>query len=116
VGRQLALLLVGLGVGVVGTGIHRYSAPWGLLLAVATVVSAGVLARAWTGWVGMLVVALGVFSAVAVLAGRGPGGDVLVARDLLGILWYAGAAAVAVSAVLPRSWFRDREIGRAARG
>lgn len=115
VGRHLGLFLIGLGVGVVGTGIHRYSAPWGLLLAVATVLSAGVLARAWTGWSGMLVVALGVFTTVAVLAGPGPGGDVLVARDALGILWYAGAAVVAVAAALPRSWFRDREIGRAVR-
>ena len=113
IGRYLALLAVGALVGVVGTGVHRAEAPWGLVLALAMVAAAGVLARAWVGWVGVLAVALGVFTTVSVLAGPGPGGDVLVALEPVGIVWYAGALAVAAAALLPRRWFSSAPLGQA---
>lgn len=94
-------------VGVVGTGVHRAQPPWGLLLALLCVLSAGVLARAWTGRAGLLAVALGVFAAVSLLGGPGPGGDVLVALQPVGIAWYVGALVVVVVAFLPRRWFVD---------
>ncbi|EYR63872.1 membrane protein [Actinotalea ferrariae CF5-4] len=105
--RLLGTGLLGLVVGVVGTSVHRAEPPWGLVLALLCVLSAGVLARAWTGWAGMLAVALGVFAAVSLLGGPGPGGDVLVALQPLGVVWYAGALTVALVALLPRRWFSD---------
>ncbi len=106
-GRLLATGLLGLVVGVVGTSVHRAQPPWGVLLALLCVVSAGVLARAWTGWTGMLALALGVFAAVSLLGGPGPGGDVLVALQPVGVVWYLGALAVLPVALLPRRWFSD---------
>ncbi|WP_250443342.1 hypothetical protein [Actinotalea sp. C106] len=114
IGRYLALLLVGVLVGVVGTGVHRAEAPWGLILALVTVAAAGVLARAWVGWVGVLVIALGVFTTVSVLAGQGPGGDVLVALEPIGVIWYSGALAAGLAAALPRRWFSGAPVGQGA--
>lgn len=110
-GRGLARLLgtglLGLVIGVVGTSVHRAQPPWGLLLALACVLSAGVLARAWTGRAGLLALALGVFAAVSLLGGPGPGGDVLVALQPVGIAWYVGAVVLVAVAFLPRRWFSD---------
>lgn len=110
-GRYGATLLIGVLVGVVGTLVHRWEQPWGLVLALASVLSAGLLVRAWSAWVGMLLLALGVVTTVAVLAARGPGGDVLVAAEPIGYIWYAGAAVVALAGLAPRRWFSDRPVG-----
>lgn len=114
-GRLLATGLLGLVVGVVGTGVHRTQPPWGVLLALLCVVSVGVLARAWTGRAGLLAVALGVFAAVSLLGGPGPGGDVLVALQPVGVVWYLGALAVLPVALLPRRWFSDEPTERRRR-
>lgn len=116
VARHLGLLALGVLVALVGTGVHRASPPWGLVLALLVVASAGVLARAWVGWTGLLTVGMAVVTTVAVLAGRGPGGDVLVALDALGVVWYGGGAAVGVAALLPRRWFADTAVGAAETG
>jgi hypothetical protein len=100
-------LLLGVVIGVVGTGVHRLSPPWGLVIALGLVLVGGVVARAWSGGVGMLAVALGVATATAVLGARGPGGDVLVVADVLGYIWYAGGLMVALALLLPRSWFSE---------
>lgn len=105
--RLLATGLLGLVVGVVGTSVHRAQPPWGLLLALACVSSAGVLARAWTGRAGLLALALGVFAAVSLLGGPGPGGDVLVALQPVGVAWYVSALVLVAVALLPRRWFSD---------
>lgn len=113
-GRTVALLagnaLIGLAIGVVGTGIHRAVQPWGLLLALFTAFVGGVLARAWGDWSAMLALALGVATAVGVLGARGPGGDVLIAAQPVGYVWYCGALAVALAGLLPSRWFSDRPI------
>lgn len=105
---QLAgLLVLGVVVGVVGTGVHRMTEPWGLVMALVMVVLAAVLARAWSGAVGVLVTGLGVVTTVSVLGTAGPGGDVLVVADLVGYVWFAGALASVLALVAPRSWFAD---------
>lgn len=110
VARLAGNLLVGLVIGVVGTGIHRAVQPWGLLLALLTVFVGGVLARAWGDWPAMLAMGLGVMTAVGVLGARGPGGDVLVAAQPVGYAWYGGALAVALAGLLPARWFSDRPV------
>lgn len=108
--RAAALLCLGAAVGLVGTGVHRAAQPWGLVLALTTVLSAGVLARAWNGGVGLLALALGIFAVVGLLGGPGPGGDVVIALQPVGVLWYLGGFAVVPAAVLPRRWFRDEPV------
>ena len=110
-GRYAATLVIGVLVGLIGTLVHRWQQPWGLVLALLTVLSAGLLVRAWSAWVGMLLLALGVVTTVAVLAARGPGGDVLVAAEPIGYVWYGGAAVVGLAALAPRRWFSDRPVG-----
>lgn len=107
--RSASLLVLGGFIGVVGTGVHRMTRPWGLVLALVLVVLGGVVARAWVGALGVLAVGLGVATATAILAVQGPGGDVLIAADAVGYVWYGGAVAVAIALVLPRSWFRDSQ-------
>lgn len=103
--RWAGAVLLGAVVGVVGTGVHRMMRPWGLVMALVVVALVGVVGRAWAGWPGVLAAGLGVATAVGVLGAQGPGGDVLVAADVWGYVWYAGALAVLVAAVLPRRWF-----------
>ena len=89
--RYVACGLLGVLLGVIGTAVHRWEQPWGLVLALACVLSSAVLARAWTGWVGPLALAMGLVVTVGVLALEGPGGDVLIAAQPVGYIWYAGA-------------------------
>lgn len=113
VARLAGLGLLGVLVAVVGTPLHRARPPLGVLLALVLVLCAGVLARAWAGWAGMLVFALVLTTTVGVLAARGPGGDILIAAQPVGYVWYGGAAVVLLAALAPRAWFSDRPIGDA---
>ncbi|MDT0165272.1 DUF6113 family protein [Actinotalea sp. AC32] len=106
--RPFGAFLLGAVVGLAGTGVHRWQQPWGLVLALAAVVAAGVLVRAWTGWVGMLALALGVFGVVSLLGQSGPGGDVVVAAQPVGYAWYLGGLAVVLAGLAPRRWFDER--------
>ena len=112
-GRLAGLALLGVVLGLVGTPLHRAWPPGGLLLALLMVFSAAVLARAWSGWAGMLALALTLVTVVGVLAVRGPGGDVLVAAEPLGYVWYASGLVVALAAFVPRRWLSDRPLGAA---
>lgn len=113
-GRVLARLagsaVLGLLIGVIGTSIHRSRPPLGLALALLVVVVAGVLTRAWAGPAGMFVLAMTIAGSVAVLGAGGPGGDVLIAGDALGYVWYCGAAVVSLAALAPRRWFSDQPL------
>ena len=115
IGRLAAALAIGVLVGTVGTAGHR-ALPWGLSLALTSVVAVGLLARAWGGGAAVLATGLGVASAVTLLGGTGPGGDVLVLPDVVGWVWYLGASLVGVAYLVPRSWFAETEIGRRAVG
>ena len=110
-GRALARVLgsfaVGVFIGLVGTGIHRLTQPWGLAGALAIVLVGGALGRAWSGLAGMLAVGLGVAAATGVMGTGGPGGDVIVAAQPIGYVWFAGALVAGLAGVLPRRWFRD---------
>lgn len=103
--RPLVAFVLGALVGLTGTGVHRWQQPWGLVLALVSVLAAAVLVRAWTGWTGMLALALGVFGAVSLLGQAGPGGDVVVAAQPVGYAWYLGGLVVALAGLAPRRWF-----------
>lgn len=109
--RALGVALLGLVVAFTGTAVHRAHQPLGLVLALAIVLSAAVLTRAWTGWRGLLVLTFVLGLAVLVLSRRGPGGDELIPTERIGYLWFGGVALVPLSLLLPSRWFSDRPLG-----
>lgn len=111
VGRLVACLVIGVAIGVVGSAVHR-ALPWGLALALVTVVAAGIFARSWGGGATVVAVGLGVAVTVGVMSLEGPGGDVLIVPDAVGWAWSLGAVLAGVAFVLPASWFRDEPVGR----
>ena len=111
--RGLGVVLLGLVVGLVGTGVHRASVPIGVVLALASVVSAGVLVRAWTGWRGVLLHAAVVTAVVAAFTLVRPGGDVVIADQTVGYVWFGALPAALLALVLPRRWFSERPLGEA---
>lgn len=116
IGRALLCVVLGLVVGAVGTVMHRvvvtdHLLPVGIVVALLAVLAGGVLARAWTGWAGVAGYAIGWVVAVQVLASEGPGGDLLVPNQTVGLVWvYGGMAVVGIVAFLPWSWFSDRPL------
>lgn len=101
----------GVGTGLAGTLLHRWHVadlPAGIVLAVLTVAVGSVLARALVGGRGVFVHLLAALLATQTLTFVRPGGDVLVAGDLLGYLWLAGQPVAALAAVVtPRRWYED---------
>lgn len=120
VGRVVLAVLLGLVMGVLGTVAHRTTwldLPVGLVLALALTLSTAVLSRAWSGLGTMLAAGAGWLVGVQVLSLAGPGGDVLVPAQPVGMIWtYGGLAMFVVAAFLPSSWFSDRPSNRPARG
>jgi hypothetical protein len=112
VARTVLALALGAVVGVLGTVAHRTQwndLPVGIVLALAITLSTAVLCRAWAGMGPLLAAGAGWVVAVQVLAVAGPGGDVLVPAQPVGLVWtYGGLAMFLVAAFLPRSWFSDR--------
>ncbi|MCK9792249.1 DUF6113 family protein [Isoptericola sp. 4D.3] len=110
--RTVLALVLGAVVGVLGTVAHRTQwndLPLGVVLALAITLSTAVLCRAWAGLGPLLAAAAGWVVAVQVLSVAGPGGDVLVPAQAVGLVWtYGGVAMFLVAAFLPRSWFSDR--------
>ncbi|WP_240930429.1 DUF6113 family protein [Isoptericola sp. BMS4] len=110
--RTLLAVLLGATVGVLGTVAHRadwQGLPAGVVLALAITLSAAVLSRAWAGIGTLLACGAGWVVAVQALAVEGPGGDVLVPAQAVGLVWtYGGMALFLVAAFLPRSWFTER--------
>ena len=103
-----AVVLAG-AVGAIGTGAHRAFMPWGIAAALALVLAAAVLVRAWAGLVGLLGYGIGWVVVVQLLSLTGPGGDVLIAAGQpVGYVWIVGGMLmVAAAAFAPRRWFRD---------
>lgn len=111
VSRLFGSAALGAIVGVVGTGVHRLNVPWGLVLALLVVASAGVLVRAWAGVRGMLLLATLLLVTVVVMGQPGPGGDLLIVAQPVGYVWYASALVVVAVGLLPRRWFSNRQLG-----
>ena len=111
--KAAVTLVLGLVVGAVGTVMHRWQMPWGVVLCLVLVIVAAVTSRAWAGWPTWLGYCGGVFFAVQAMAQQGPGGDVLVpSGSVIGWVWVIGSVAAALATgMLPRRWFRDAPRG-----
>jgi hypothetical protein len=109
-GKALATLVLGLVVGIIGTVMHRWHEPWGVVMCLALVVAGSVTSRAWAGWPTWVTYAGGVFFAVQALSQTGPGGDVLVpSGEAIGWVWVIGSIALALATgLLPARWFREQ--------
>jgi len=106
----LGAFALGVVVGAVGTVMHRWMRPWGVVVVLVLVLASAVAARAWGGrraWTGY---AVALTATIWLLSTEGPGGDVLVpSGQRIGWVWLIGAPVVAVVvAVLPASLFDDR--------
>ncbi len=116
VGRMLLALALGVVAAVLGTVSHRTTwsdLPVGLVLALALTASTAVVCRAWSGVGALLACGAGWITAAQVLAVVGPGGDVLVPAQPVGLVWtYGGLLVFLGAAFLPRSWFSDRPVRR----
>lgn len=110
--QVLGSVVLGVAVGVVGTGVHRANAPWGLVLAYLTVVSAAVLARAWGRGRTVAAYALGLAGMVLAMAFLRPGDDVLVTDEAIGYAWIAAPVLVVAVVLLPARLFADRPMVR----
>jgi len=110
--RTAAAVLLGALVAALGTVAHRGHAPWGLVAALVLVLTAGVMCRAWNGWLGLGGYALGLLVVVPLLARTGPGGDVLVpAGERVSWIWLIGSAvATVLTALVPRRMFDVRPL------
>jgi len=110
-GKAVATLVLGLVVGIVGTVMHRWHEPWGVVLCLALVVAGSVTSRAWAGWPTWVTYAGGVFFAVQALSQTGPGGDVLIpSGQLIGWVWVIGSIGLALATgLLPARLFRDAQ-------
>ncbi len=105
------LSLLGMAVGVFGTGGHRFKPPWGLVCVFVLVVSAATLARAWKSWMGLSVF-FGVWLTIVLLLyfTKGPGNSVVIAGDGLGMAWVlGGVVAAAIPAAIPRRFLGEEE-------
>lgn len=112
--RAVGVVLVGVLVGLAGTGIHRANQPIGVVLALAIAASAGVLVRAWTRWRGVLLLAGALALAIGVLAAVAPGGDVLIVDQGISYVWFSSVLVVLAATALPRAWFSDKQVGGGA--
>ena len=108
-GKAVATLVLGLVVGIVGTVMHRWHEPWGVVLCLALVVAGSLTSRAWAGWPTWVTYAGGVFFAVQALSQTGPGGDVLIpSGQLIGWVWVLGSIGLSLATgLLPARLFRD---------
>ena len=111
-GRMLGTALLGVVVAAVGTGIHRVNPPWGIVLALLTVFSAAVMARAWARRSGVVALCAAVVLTILAMGTIGPGGDVIIAAQPIGYVWLASGVVVAAVGLLPRGWFSDEPIGQ----
>ena len=104
----VAMLLVGGVFGAVGTVAHAsvidvagVRIPWGIVVALAAVGCALVGVRlVTTDRIPVLCTAVGVIVPVAVLSQPSFGGSVLIQNDVLGWIWMAGAAVIALVVVV----------------
>ncbi|WP_232847747.1 PIG-L family deacetylase [Occultella kanbiaonis] len=101
-------VLLGVILGATGTAFHRWSEPWGLVIGLSAILAAGVLSRTFADGRGLFGYGLGVVLTVLAMTYLGPGGDVVVADDAIGVAWLLGSMlAVLLGAFAPRRWFRD---------
>lgn len=104
-----ALAFLGITVGLVGTGGHRYEPYWGAACVLTLVLAAGTCARAWKSWTGLLVFAQTWIVVVLFLYYlRGPGESIVIVDDTLGKVWiFGGSIAAVVPAFIPRRFVTE---------
>ncbi len=104
----LFTVVMGVVFAAAGTAFHRWTPPWGVVMALLAVVAGGVLARTFADRRGAVGYAAAVLVTVFLATWWRPGGDVLVAAQPIGYVWLVGSIlAGAAGMAAPRGWFRD---------
>lgn len=92
-----------------GTAFHRWTPPWGIVIALVAVAAGGVLARTFADMRGAVGYLVAVVVTVFAATWWRPGGDILVTNQVIGYVWLLGSlVAGSAGALSPRRWFRDR--------
>lgn len=105
-GSLCVIALMGAVVALVGAGSHRALSGVGLVLCLLLVGVGTVFVRAWRDRMGLAVFGVAWAVMTVVLAGEGPGGSLLIVRDVFGYGWLGGGVAMLVAvAVVPRRRF-----------
>lgn len=103
-------LILGLVFGTLGTIMHRFIPPWGLVITIGTLIALAIAMRSSFGWTGMFFAGAGWIIAVQYFSLAGPSDDVLVADDWLGYAWMLGGlVAFFVGIFYPRQWLQDSD-------
>lgn len=115
----IGVLLLGGLSGIAGTLVHRLGAtqvfPYGIIIAFLLLISSAYWARSVAGAIGIGLHIIGSSSALWLLMGKGPGGDVLIpvwspafttfVDQHAGIIWLCGSLLVQVCLlILPSRW------------
>lgn len=104
----LFTVVMGVVFAAAGTAFHRWTPPWGVIMALVAVAAGGVLARTFADRRGAVGYAMAVLVTIFLATWWRPGGDVLVAAQPIGYVWLVGSlVAGAVGMAAPRGWFRD---------
>lgn len=98
----LAVLALGVVVGLVGVMAHR-AYPWfGLAAVLVLTLVAAIFVRTWSGRSALGVFTAGLAIALAIFAQEGPGGGLLLVDDALGWSYLIGApSAIVLAALIP---------------
>jgi hypothetical protein len=100
-------LVLGVVTGALGTVAHRGHMPWGLVAALAFVLTTTTMLRAWAGRLAVVGQIAALAVTLMVLTREGPSGDMLVADDgPVGWVWLVGSVVIAaLVAIAPEYWF-----------
>lgn len=107
----MAIFTVVMGVifAATGTAFHRWTPPWGIVIALVALAAGGVLSRTFADMRGAVGYLVAVVVTVFAATWWRPGGDVLVTNQAIGYVWLLGSlVAGSFGALSPRRWFRDR--------
>ena len=100
--------LIGTVIAAVGTAFHRWQMPFGLILALLTVLAGSVLARSFADSRGLVAYAAAVVLTVLAMTYLTGPAEVIVTGEPIGVAWLLSAPALSFLGVLaPRGWFRD---------
>lgn len=100
--------LIGAIIAAVGTAFHRWQTPFGLILALVTVLAGSLLARSFADSRGLVAYAAAVVLTVLAMTYLTVEAEVIVTGEPIGVAWLLSAPAFSFLGILaPRGWFRD---------
>jgi hypothetical protein len=109
--RAVGLVVLAAGCGIAGSFVHRWASPLGVVLTIGAAAGVFLFARRWSrSRVGIGAVSAAWLLPVLLLAQRRPEGDLVIAGDVVGMVFlFGGAACAAVALGMGTSTSASRE-------